>query len=174
MTLLLVQHGDSLAEQADPSRPLSPRGRRDVEDLANALAGYHGGDPPTEVLHSGKLRAEQTAEVIAEAIGVPARAVAGLNPLEPVGPVASDFEKREQSAVIVGHLPFLERLASFLIADREEPSVVSFQRGGAICLQRREPRVWTVLWTFMPDQPRAGGSSRAWGGSSRQEKGDAR
>jgi len=154
MRLLLVQHGDSVSETTDPDRPLSAKGRRDVEELARALRSFRGGDQPRQILHSGKLRALQTAEILGEALGIPVRQSAGLDPLDPAGPFASDVETWDQSAIVVGHLPFLERLASLLVADREEPSAVAFQRGGGVCLEKQETRAWTILWTFMPDQPK--------------------
>ena len=60
MKLYLVQHGEACAEDVDPERPLTAQGRADVERLAAFLqqAGIQVG----RVIHSGKLRAEQTAE----------------------------------------------------------------------------------------------------------------
>ena len=39
MRLWIVQHGDALAKGVDPNRPLSEKGRSDVERLASHLAG---------------------------------------------------------------------------------------------------------------------------------------
>ena len=88
MRLYLVQHGDAIPERVDPERPLSAEGRRDVEAVARLLAS--AGTRAVRVAHSGKLRAQQTAEVLAAALApaaVPA-IVTGLNPNDPVEPVA--------------------------------------------------------------------------------------
>ena len=69
MRLYLVQHGDALPEQVDPERPLSAEGRRDVEAVARLLAS--AGTRAVRVAHSGKLRAQQTAEVLAAAWHLP-------------------------------------------------------------------------------------------------------
>ncbi len=63
------------------------------------------------------------------------------------------------STVVVGHLPFLERLAALLLAGREDPPVLAFQRGGMACLERRgAPHGgWCILWTAFPDQVHPGG-----------------
>ena len=37
MKLYLMQHGDALQKDVDPDRPLSPRGRRDIEKIAAFL-----------------------------------------------------------------------------------------------------------------------------------------
>ena len=86
MRLYLVQHGDALPEQVDPERPLSAKGRRDVEAVARLLAST--GTRAVRVAHSGKLRAQQTAEVLAAALAPAAvpETMTGLNPNDPVEP----------------------------------------------------------------------------------------
>src|SRR5688500_9788627 len=63
MRLYLVQHGEAVPEQVDPQRPLSEAGRRDVQAMARLLAG--AGIRPTRIVHSGKRRAQETAELLA-------------------------------------------------------------------------------------------------------------
>ena len=111
MRLYLVQHGDAVPEQVDPQRPLSATGRREVEAIGRLLAS--AGVRLTRVVHSGKLRAEQTAELLAMACapdhGV--EASAGLSPNDPVKPVARTIASRPMDTMLVGHLPFMARLA---------------------------------------------------------------
>lgn len=38
MKLYLVQHGDAVAKEVDPERPLSDQGRKDVEQVGRFLA----------------------------------------------------------------------------------------------------------------------------------------
>jgi len=63
MRLFLLQHGDALAESIDPQRPLSARGRDDVQRVAEFLA--RAGTSVQRVCESGKVRARQTAEIAA-------------------------------------------------------------------------------------------------------------
>ena len=107
-----------------------------------------------EILHSGRERAAQSAAILQETLSIPFRAWAGLDPLDPVMPVAVQCDQWEESRIIVGHMPFLGRLATFLLAGREDPPVVAFQRGGMICLEKRGPGEWCLLWTFFPHQPK--------------------
>ena len=88
MRLYLVQHGESVPEQVDPQRPLSAVGRRQVEAIACMLAG--AGVRPEWTTHSGKLRAQQTAELLANACSSNhcVEVMAGLNPTDPVKQVA--------------------------------------------------------------------------------------
>jgi phosphohistidine phosphatase len=150
MKLYLVQHGEAVSETADPAKPLSPAGREDVRKLARGCAKR--GLAVTEILHSGKLRAEQTAQILGEALGAPVRAISGIDPMDPVRPFAASVQGWNRDTAVAGHLPFLERLATLLAAGREEPSVVAFQRGGMACLEKRGS-AWCILWTAFPDQP---------------------
>ncbi|MCZ6522899.1 MAG: histidine phosphatase family protein, partial [Alphaproteobacteria bacterium] len=62
MRLYLVQHGEALAKEVDAERRLSADGRRDVRRLAEFLA--KSGLRVRKVLHSGKARARETAELL--------------------------------------------------------------------------------------------------------------
>jgi phosphohistidine phosphatase len=151
MMLYLVQHGEALAEAVDSRKSLSPAGTRDMLALARACAGF--GVSAREILHSGKPRAAQSADILGQALSIKVRASAGLDPLDPVLPFAGQCEEWAESRIIVGHMPFLGRLASRLLAGREEPPLVAFQRGGMACLQKTGPSEWCLLWTCFPRQP---------------------
>ena len=86
MRLFLLQHGDALAESFDPLRPLSIRGRSDVERMTEFAT--RAGMRVQRVCESGKLRAKQTAEIGAARLapGVPIETMPGLNPNDPVEP----------------------------------------------------------------------------------------
>jgi len=161
MKLYLVQHADAVAASVDPERPLSPGGRKTAQSLAEACGRYRL--DADEVIHSGKARARETAEAIAEACNLEVRSSSGLDPLDPVQAFAHQCASI-RSAVVVGHLPFLERLAALLLAGREEPPVLAFQRGGMVCLERRGGPdaanpfgTWCLQWTAFPDQVHPGG-----------------
>ena len=66
MNLYLLQHGQSVPEEVDPDRPLSGQGREDIRKTA-AFAARAGVRVDT-IWHSGKTRARQTAEALAQAI----------------------------------------------------------------------------------------------------------
>lgn len=52
--------------------------------------------------------------------------------------------------MLVRHLPFMARLATVLLADREEPPAVAFQSGSMTCLQA-EGGTWAVAWMIPPE-----------------------
>ncbi len=59
--------------------------------------------------------------------------VVSINPLDDVTAFASQVDYTANT-MVVGHLPFLERLISFLITGRQSPTVFKLQNGGILCL----------------------------------------
>ncbi len=150
MRLYLVQHGEAKSKEEDPSRPLTDRGVRDVKRVADfiAKANIRVGC----IVHSSKLRARQTAEIIANELKVEKLEESeALNPLADPSIWASKIREREEDLILVGHLPHLSKLASLLIIGREDKEVVRFTMGGIFCLERNEEGKWAVLWALRPD-----------------------
>ncbi len=151
MAIFLVQHGKSLAKDQDPEQGLSPRGMDDVKRIASVAQGY--GVQVGSIVHSGKKRARQTADIFASALK-PARGVKqtdGLKPLDDVTVFAGRLKPQSQ-LMMVGHLPFMERLTSFLITGDMDKPVFKFQNGGIVCLDEGpEGKGWVIKWTLMPE-----------------------
>ena len=153
---MLGLHGEAKSKADDPQRPLTEGGREDVARLAAfaANAGLQVG----QIRHSGKRRAEETAAILAEHLS-PAEGVVtipGLAPRDDVHPVAealhppSGGDEGGAATMLVGHLPFLDRLASLLVTGDPDRSIVRFQMGGIVCLAREEKN-WAVGWMVTPD-----------------------
>ena len=62
MDLYLMQHGQATTETEDPERPLTDAGRAAVQRVAKRAQA--AGVRISGCLHSGKLRAEQTAQLL--------------------------------------------------------------------------------------------------------------
>src|SRR5262245_32137331 len=105
MEVWLVRHGDAVSDRVDPERPLSAEGRGEVAAVARALA-RGGRVRPTAIVHSGKTRARQTAEILAAALGPPG-ALERADDLAPeADPTAWAARLDGRSGVmLVGHLP---------------------------------------------------------------------
>jgi hypothetical protein len=90
------------------------------------------------VAHSGKLRAQQTAEVLAAALAPAAvlEIMTGLNPNDPVEPVARRVAGWTSDTILVGHLPFMGRLMARLVAGHERGPVAAFVPGSVVCLEQ--------------------------------------
>jgi phosphohistidine phosphatase len=148
MRLYLVQHGEAKSEEEDPQRPLTDRGAGDVRRVAD-LAYEVGGVAVERVVHSGKTRARQTAEIWGEVLGVPTVEEQGMAPLDDPSLWVARLDKVEQDLMLVGHLPHLGRLAGLLLAGESERPVIAFQQGGLVCLERG-PAGWSVTLSLPP------------------------
>ncbi len=150
MRVYLVQHADAVPKDQDPEQPLTPAGRETARRVARWLAAT-GRARPAEILHSAKPRAKQTAEVFARALATPPlREVDGLGPDDDVGPAAEAVKSSAGDLMLVGHLPHLNRLASFLVSGDAAADVVRFRRAGVICIER-EGGAWAILWAVIPE-----------------------
>jgi len=151
MAVFLVQHGKSMTKEQDPEQGLLQQGIDDVERIAGVAQGY--GVNVESIVHSRKKRARQTAEIFASALK-PAEGLQekdGLKPLDDVTIFAGNLKPQSQ-IMIVGHLPFMERLTSFLITGDIDQQVFKFQNGGIVCLDTGpEEKGWVIKWTLMPD-----------------------
>jgi phosphohistidine phosphatase len=150
MPLYLMQHGEARPEAEDPTRPLTERGRADVARVARAMAGRRLGI--VRVLHSGKLRARQTAEIVASVLE-PSPVVeetSGLAPNDNPLIVAQAVQDTAGARLLVGHLPQLSRLASLLILGEPDRAVVAFRNAGLVCLSRGEEG-WRLAWALVPE-----------------------
>lgn len=150
MALYLVQHGKSSSKDVDPERSLTAEGREETERIAGVAAGY--GVVVSAVHHSGKTRARQTAEIYGETLrpggGLVERS--GLAPLDDVVRFSETLDP-EGNLMLVGHLPFMERLASHLVTASAKPRIFAFQNSGLVCLDR-DPgdTAWFIKWALMP------------------------
>ncbi|MFH1624045.1 MAG: phosphohistidine phosphatase SixA [Pseudomonadota bacterium] len=151
MNVYLVQHAEPKREEEDPERPLSERGWSDIRKLA-AFVAQHTNVKVTSIMQSGKTRARQTAEVLAEYLnpseGV--KQVDGLEPLADPSTWAGRLAEREEDIVLVGHLPHLGKLSALLLCQDESKRPVDFQMGGVVCLGRVESATWSVRWMVIP------------------------
>ena len=151
MNIYLVQHGEAIPKEQNLKRPLSEKGKAVVEKLANACASYRVS--VKLIYHSTKLRAKQTAEILGHQLGIPLLEKTGLEPLNPVRPIYNEINSSHSDIMIVGHLPFLERLVSFMLTGSEKDRPILFQQGGLVCLKKDEENKWSIMWTVFPSQP---------------------
>jgi phosphohistidine phosphatase len=149
MRLYLVRHGDAVSERVDATRPLSERGRAEIEAVAGQAARL--GWQPTEIRHSGITRARQTAEILAGRLA-PARgvsAVEGLQPEDDPYRLAAECETLREPVMLVGHMPYMSRLASLLLLGDPRSDVIRFGTGTIAGLARVDGR-FLVEWVIAP------------------------
>jgi len=152
MKLFLIQHGEAKSEAEDPERSLTSRGEKEVRSVSKVASGLPIN--PSKVFHSGKLRAKQTAEIIASALKIPdlsVQPVQGLNPNDDIRLWTERISNEKEDLMLVGHLPFLEKLTSFLLCSDENARLVLFRYAAIVCLDQKEGKRWAVRWILTPE-----------------------
>jgi phosphohistidine phosphatase len=152
MKLYLIQHGEAKPEAEDPERSLTARGQKEIVAVSKMATGLQ--IRPSKIYHSGKLRAKQTAEIIASALKISDSLVQpapGLNPNDDIYAWAERISKEKEDLMLVGHLPFLEKLTSFLLCGDENTRLVLFRYGAIVCLDQKEDKGWAVRWILTPE-----------------------
>ncbi len=149
MELYLVQHGQAVTKEQNPESPSQRRwtgggvsDRGDSEKL---------GIEVTEIRHSDKLRAMQTAEEIGRALETKCHLSTGLGPKDDVQPLVSELISYRDNLMIVGHLPFVSRLALLLVCGDANQAVVEFKMAGIVRLDRRKDGSWALIWNIPPE-----------------------
>ena len=150
MKIYLMQHGKPVSKEEDPDKPLSEQGREEVGRVAQFLKRCD--ITIDEILHSGKTRARQTAEIVMSSLnpGETPKEKGGLSPLDDVKEIARQINGSRKDLLIAGHLPHLGKLVSQLVAGSDTIPIVSFQQGGVVCLERGERDEWAISWMLVP------------------------
>ncbi len=148
-SIYIVRHGHALSETVDIERPLSETGRAQAGKIAEFLKTR--AVSVDAIWHSTKTRAIQTAKILADAINGTDLLVRrdDLRPNDPVADIASELDALDQSTMLVGHLPLVNRLVSALTGASEEAS--GFLECATVCLKRSDDGKWQVDWTVHPD-----------------------
>jgi phosphohistidine phosphatase len=147
--LYLVQHGQAKSETEDPERPLTDEGTDEVARVAHHAVQV-AGVRPARVVHSGKTRARQTAEVWAGLLGVGVEQADGLNPNDDPKRWADRLGSSADDLLLVGHLPHLGRLAALLVISSPDPPLVRFRPAGLVGLDQGDTG-W-VIWLAVPPE----------------------
>ena len=151
MKLYLVRHGKA-EDTADDSgeRPLSDRGMADIEAQAKFLGD--AGIKVEQVFHSGKLRARQTAEILAARIapGIPLMAMNNLAPMDAPDALIAALGDWSVDTMVCGHNPFMERIVALLLSGNEDAAAVLVKAGTVMCFENMGPGNWIMNWMVVP------------------------
>jgi len=149
MKLYLVRHGKAKSVAEDPFRPLTDDGVNEARKLADYLKRIKA--KIKKIYHSGKLRARQTAEIIAEKLGAELKSADGLNPGDEPWIWAARLSEIDEDIMLIGHLPHLERLAALLLVDDPDSGIIQLKTCGLAILERDEIGQWRLMLLISPD-----------------------
>ena len=153
IALHLLRHahaGDSTTwEGPDEQRPLTKRGRHQAERLGRFLVA--SGTRPDAIVSSPRIRALQTAELVAEALGMDIRLDLRLGDGYDLALLERIVQDTEVAApMLVGHDPDL----SFVLSTLCGASGLTMRKGALATIDVRRPfRVGggTLRWLLPPD-----------------------
>ncbi len=151
MLLYLVQHAEAKKEEEDPERGLTDQGFKDI--ARTAIFAQKLGVKVNGIHHSGKKRAMQTAQMLADHLK-PGKGIAQTDHLASMDDPAV-WAKRlaglNEDAMLVGHLPYLAKLAGLLLSGDTEKTFVDFKMAGIVCLKRLDDGRWALEWMVVPE-----------------------
>ena len=132
MEIYLMQHGPNLSKDEDPEESLSSEGESQVSNAAQAIIKM--GLSFDVIIASPKKRSQQTAAIVAEAVGFPVGGIVETEQVKAMTPVEETIRYLEQfqdkqSVLIAGHLPSLAEVASSLLTSGSK-TTIQFERGG--------------------------------------------
>lgn len=149
MKIYLVRHGEYLSSDMNADQSLSEKGRKETADIAHLLKEMNF--EISEIRHSVKKRAKDTAEILFEAIDSNSKLIQteGLKPSDPIEPLLEEILAADNNLMVVGHLPYLEKLLTVLLFGEERESPVDLCNSCVICLEG-EKRDWKIAWMISP------------------------
>jgi phosphohistidine phosphatase len=142
MELVLMRHGIAVERNemrtSDAKRPLTREGRRKVRKVAKALEAIWS--RPDVVVHSGLVRARETAELVAKELEPKAKELLQTGALEPGAKPTELLEFLEalgaKRVVLVGHAPHVDRfLAHVCSGNGGATTITEMGKAGAACLE---------------------------------------
>ncbi len=118
MQLIIMRHGDAVRHApTDPERPLSPLGEQQTQDMVGHLLDL----PPLRILVSPYLRAQQTAQIVANGLAarhgpIALETVANITPDDnPKSALATLADYECERLLVVSHQPLVGSLLSLLL-----------------------------------------------------------
>ncbi len=151
MKLYLMRHGEAEGVYEGEGPSLSERGESEVNQIGEALSSKK--IRLDHIYHSGKMRARQTADIVGSKFSaeIPISKKEGLKPNDPVPVFAKDLNDESGNILVVGHLPFVSKLTSYLLAETESELMFSFGTASVACLEYTHSVGWSLHWLIEPE-----------------------
>jgi len=145
--IYFAQHGLAIDKSENPDRPLSTDGITQTQAVANHLKS--SSIIVSRIFHSGKLRAQQTAEIFATTLSTPSPTLLhGMAPMDNYEIIISNLNT--EHALYVGHLPHLDKVVSFLVAKNKASQILKFKNSGIVCLNSDNEN-YSIRWYLTPE-----------------------
>ena len=151
MKLYLMRHGEALSPQMDPERGLSKNGKLSVQLVATHLK--KSDISFSQVFHSKKKRARETAEIMAQTLS-PNTEIALRNNISPEDDpniIYSEISTWNEDTLIASHLPFVPNLITLLTGKDAYLTKITFETATLVCLEKEQGN-WKISWSTAPSE----------------------
>lgn len=152
MLLYCVRHGEACRADLDPRCPLTVKGQHEVSAIAEHLAPRNL--KISHIIHSGKLRAQQTAAILAAGLGVAhvTESPALLDCEAEVENLLALIQQWTEDTLLVGHLPFMPQLVNALVLGKPHfNTLIYYPPATVVCLERQQDARWIIRWALNPE-----------------------
>ncbi len=151
MVLYIVQHGDAMPKDVDPDRPLSAKGRADIQRLAERLSQHDV--RVAQIFHSGKTRARETAEILSPLLDTDGEIEerTGLAPNDSPEELIQQLQDTDKDTLIASHLPLVSRTVSQALTGSPDSQLVDFSPGSIAGIRRGDDDTWQLFLFVRPD-----------------------
>jgi len=152
MILYLVRHAQPKSRNEDPDPSLSTAGIDEIEKTAGYAAEIKS-ILINKILHSGKTRAYQTAQILAKHTSAEnnIEQTDGLKPMDNPAIWKRRLNDINENIALVGHLPYMSNLTELLLKDQDSNTHLEFHTATIVCLQRNEKQRWELHWVISPN-----------------------
>lgn len=150
MRYYFAQHGKALSSDIDVTRSLSPEGIDETQTIAETLK--RNSAFISRLVHSGKERAAQTAQIFASALDIKSSIkIDGMAPNDDVVSFCNTISSSEfDNTLFIGHLPHLQKVISFLLIETTSSDIIAFQNSAVACIETNADNAH-ILWYITPD-----------------------
>jgi phosphohistidine phosphatase len=156
MILYFVRHGIAVdptdpKSPPEPERPLTAKGVQKTRAAALGLRAL--GAKPDILITSPYVRAAQTAEIFAEALGFPTEKLRASDALMPTANPSEALKEisklRAKEVMCFGHAPHLDQMISELAG--AHGVFTSLKKAGVACFEQAAARGrWELRWILTP------------------------
>ncbi len=135
MNVYIIQHEDAVSSDISEESHLSKTGARQVNKAVDFLKRCP--EYPEVILHSRKKSAFETAEMISFGLGgIHMEQMDYISPKEEPDNLVNEINKADKSVLIVGNMPFLEKLVSRLVESRKGKSFIEMKNASPLILKK--------------------------------------
>lgn len=148
MKIYLVQHGLCFSETEDPLKHLTMEGKMETRHIGEFLRQKEVS--VGSIWHSGKPRTLQTAKILSSYVNyMRMEAHKYMGPNDTTDAILDSISMMQEDIMLVGHMPFLRKLASHLLGGDENHDYCHITNS-AVTMLEKHGNIWQIELMLSP------------------------